>query len=101
MSGATDEAVGESVRRFTVDRREGDIVVVEAEDGRMFELPEWTLPPRVREGDVIRVRVGLGADGERRLTLAVDPEATRAARGAAEEILSRLRRRDPGGDIVL
>jgi hypothetical protein len=77
------------------------VVVVEADDGRMLHLPAWLLPARLREGDVIVVESRLDEEGARHLTLAVDPAATREARRAAETILSRLRGRDPGGDIAL
>jgi hypothetical protein len=103
VTGADEEgkAGGAGERRWTVDRREGRTFVVEMDDGCMVDFPASLLPPHLREGDVILVRSELGEDGARHLTLTVDHEATRAARHAAEAILTRLRARDPGGDIAL
>lgn len=88
-------------RRLVVDRLEGELVVVEVDGGPVLDLPRWLLPAGVREGDVITVRSTAEAEGERKLLLRVDPEATRAARASVAERLERLRARDPGGDIEL
>ncbi|CAN5446449.1 hypothetical protein BH24GEM3_BH24GEM3_23800 [soil metagenome] len=87
--------------RLVVDRFEGDLVVVEADGDRFLDLPRWLLPSRLREGDVVTAQADTGESGERRLVLSVDRAATQAARQEAEALLSRLRRRDPGGDIQL
>lgn len=89
--------------RLVVDRWEGDLCVVETEDGRVLDLPRWLVPPGAREGDVIRawVEPDDAEPGARQVTLRVDAEATAEARAAVESLLERLRRRDPGGDIEL
>jgi hypothetical protein len=88
-------------RRLVIDRFEGDLAVAEVEAGATFDLPRWLLPVGAREGDHLRFRSWTRADGARRFELAIDPEATDAARAAAEATLARLRARDPGGDIEL
>jgi hypothetical protein len=102
MTGSSrGEPAPSAVRRLAVDRWEGETAVVEAEDGRSFDLPGWMLPHGVREGDVLVVESSLDESGARALSLRVDHEATRAAREATLSILARLRSRDPGGDITL
>lgn len=83
-----------------VDRvREPLAVLVADADGRSAEVPLAELPEPVREGDVLRVP---HSDGEPRWDAAeMDEELRRARLKAAEAALARLRRRDPGGDIVL
>jgi len=89
------------VRRMVVDRWEGDVAVVELEDGAVLDLPRWLLPPGAREGHVVAVESGVDHDGARKVTLRIDADATRVARDEVEAIRDRLRARDPGGDIVL
>lgn len=83
-------------RRLVVDRFEGDVAVVELDDGATADLPRWILPPDAREGSVLLLRAGAGA-----VHIALDAEATRDASRAAREQLDRLRERDPGGDLEL
>lgn len=90
----------EAARRLVVDRREGEVVVVEEEGGVTFDLPGWMAPPDAREGSVLLVRVSGGGE-EIRLEIRVDAAATDAARREAESRLDRLRERDPGGDLEL
>ncbi len=90
--------------RLVVDRFEGDLVVVEVDGDRFLDLPRWLLPSRLREGDVVTAQVEAreGEErGERRVIFAVDRAATQAARQETEALLTRLRRRDPGGDLQL
>lgn len=87
--------------RMVVDRREGDLIVVETAEGQLLDLPEWLLPAGTREGNVVVVESWTAEDGSRRLELRVDRDATAAARGEAGRMLERLRSRDPGGDIEL
>ena len=44
----------------TVDRIEGDLAVVEWEDGSWSDLPLPALPPGVAEGAVIELHLGVG-----------------------------------------
>ena len=87
---------------FAVDRREGGIVVLIAdESGEAVEVGARELPAECRrEGTVLRVPVGV--DGS--------PEWGRAERDRDEERrrlmelserVERLKRGDPGGDVVL
>jgi hypothetical protein len=86
--------------RLIVDRVEGDLVVVELQDGRTLELPRWMLPPELREGDVVAARPA-SAEGIWRLETWVDAEETQRRRASVKETVQRLSARDPGGDIEL
>lgn len=100
-------------RLYVVDRVEGGIVVLIAEDvpGGTGALADPQVPPDeevlasalgvpVREGDMLRVPVG--ADGGPEWSEAAPDPAARAERlSEAEARIARLRKRDPGGDIVL
>jgi len=85
---------------WVVDRVEGSIAVLIREgDERTEDVPIETLPAASREGTVLRVPE---ADG--RLdwaAAALDEGARRARLREAEDVLRRLRRRDPGGDVAL
>lgn len=112
-------------RLYVVDRVEGGIVVLIAEDapaeaGALAD-PQAPADPQeppnppalpdeevlasalgvpVREGDMLRVPVG--ADGGPEWSEAAPDPAARAERlSEAEARIARLRKRDPGGDIVL
>lgn len=90
---------GAGEHRLEVDRFEGDLVVVRADGARTLDLPRWLLPDGLREGDVVAVR--RSGEGDRvRLELRIDRAAGEAARAAAKAILARLRRSDPGGDLL-
>jgi Protein of unknown function (DUF3006) len=91
---------------YTVDRREGDVTVLVADDGTAVDLPghvlrvPLSLPRRVAAGVVLRVR--LLASGEPEWSSATIDDAERARRlQQARERLERLGRTDPGGDVVL
>lgn len=88
-------------QRWTVDRFEGDLAVVEIGDGRFLDLPRWMLPDDAGEGAHLVVRSRSGQNGARMLDVAVDHAATEAARHEIHGTLERLRGRDPGGDIAL
>ncbi len=88
-------------QRWTVDRFEGDLAVVEIGDGRFLDLPRWMLPEDAGEGAHLVVRSRSGRNGARVLDVAVDRAATQAARQEVHATLERLRDRDPGGDITL
>lgn len=87
-------------RTWTVDSIEEGIAAVEEQDGRMIRVPAWLLPDGVREGDVVAV-TREGEHDAAVLTFRVDREATERALARSREQVSRLRSRDPGGDIVL
>ena len=92
--------MSEVERIWVVDRVEGGIAVVVAnEDGQAHDVPLSVLPSGSREGSVLRV--GEGA-GEPLWNSAVLDEKSRLERlKQAEAALDELRKRDPGGDIVL
>ncbi|MBU6367881.1 MAG: DUF3006 family protein [Gemmatimonadetes bacterium] len=89
-------------RLYVVDRIEGDgerLAVLVPDQGAAVEVPVRQLPRGCAEGDVLRVPVRGGAPvwGE-----AVRDAAEKARRLAdARERLGRLRKGDPGGDLVL
>ncbi len=85
---------------YTVDRIEAAVAVLVGDDGAAIDVPEEALPVKVREGVVLRVR--LAADGTPDWSSAVVDPAERERRlQQARETLKRLRRTDPGGDVVL
>ena len=79
---------------------EGSVaVLIRDGDERTEDVPIETLPAGSREGAVLRVPE---ADGRPDwAAAALDEGARRARLREAEEVLRRLRRRDPGGDIEL
>ena len=42
------------MKKFTVDRIEGEIAVLERENGSFVEMELASLPKNIREGDIIR-----------------------------------------------
>ena len=85
---------------WVVDRVEGCIAVLirDAEE-RAEDVPIETLPAGSREGAVLRVPE---AEGRPDWGAAVLDEGARQARlREAEDVLRRLRGRDPGGDVEL
>ena len=86
---------------WVVDRIEGDTyVLVEDESGRILELGRGLLSVSVDEGTVLRVPVS--EDGELGWGVAVvDEELRRRRIEDASGILEELKKRDPGGDVVL
>ena len=97
----TREAEGRTVT-FAVDRREGGIVVLVADEGgEAVEVGVRELPPECRkEGAVLRVPVAV--DGSPEWARAVrDREEERRRLAELSERVERLRRGDPGGDVTL
>lgn len=88
-------------RRLVVDRFEGDLAVVEVDGVGFVDLPRWLLPEGTREDDVLVATAREAADGAVTWEIRIDAEATAAAREEARSLVERLRRKDPGGDIVL
>ncbi len=88
------------MRIWVVDRVEPPVAVVVADDDeRQVDVPLASLPAGVRAGTVLRVP----EEDEAPLWEAakVDEELRRVRMREAEAALDRLRRRDPGGDIVV
>lgn len=44
---------------FIIDRFEGDWAIVETENRLTFNLPRSSLPPGLKEGDVINIQVSI------------------------------------------
>jgi len=85
---------------YAVDRIEGKIVVLVADDGTTVDVPRSTLPTRLREGTVLRVR--LGANGKPDWSSAeIDRDEEERRLKEANDTLNEMKRSDPGGDITL
>jgi len=86
---------------FVVDRREGKFVILVDDDGNTTEVDAASLPPRCRrEGTVLRVP--LGARSAPLWSKAVsDPAEKKRRLAEAAARLEILKRRDPGGDVIL
>jgi len=82
---------------YVVDRMEGTIAVIVADDGRTFDVPRNELPKGSREGTVLRAD-----DGDPDWSKAqIDEAEGRRRLEHARETLRRLGETDPGGDIDL
>ena len=89
-----------AIRIWVVDRVEPPVAVVVADDDeRQVDVPLASLPAGVRAGAVLRVpeedKAPLWEAAK------VDEDLRRVRMREAEAALDRLRRRDPGGDIVV
>ncbi len=82
-----------------VDRLEGDQAVLEGAGEEFYHVGVGSLPPGATVGSVLDVRVVDGMVDEGAMEL--DAEATAERRAAASEILAELRKRDPGGNVIL
>ena len=51
--------------RIIVDRFEGNIAVVELENGQMIDCPKTLLPPNAKEGSIINITVDEKATEEK------------------------------------
>ena len=84
---------------YAVDRIEGKVAVLVADDGATIDVPRSKLP-RVREGSVLCVR--LGANGRPDWSSAeIDKDEEERRLKRAGEMLDEMKRSDPGGDITL
>jgi hypothetical protein len=82
---------------YVVDRLEGKIAVVVADDGRTFDVARSDLPKGCREGTVLRAD-----DGDPDWSQAkIDEAEGRRRLDVARDTLKRLKETDPGGDIEL
>lgn len=82
-----------------VDRIEGRIAVLIADDGSVHEVPAHVFGREAREGAVFRVPVAAGAPVWARAQR--DPAEEAKRRAAAQARLDALRRTDAGGDVAL
>ena len=98
MKRGTGRGMPEGI--WVVDRIEGAIaVMVRDGDAPPEDVPMTLLPAGVREGVLLRVPESGGNPVWAHAV--VDDELREARLREAEEVLARLRRRDPGGDVVL
>ncbi len=85
---------------YSVDRLERAVAVLVGDDGVGLDVLKKTIPVKVREGVVLRVR--LDAEGKPDWSSAAIDDAERERRlQQARDRLERLRGTDPGGDVVL
>jgi hypothetical protein len=82
---------------YVVDRFEGDVAVVVADDGRSFDVERRALPKRSREGTVLRVE-GQTPDWAKAV---IDDTENQRRLDRAQEDLKRLGDSDAGGDVEL
>lgn len=92
--------MSEAERIWVVDRVEGRIAVLVADDDEeTLDVPLNILPHGLREGTVLRVTE---SEGHPLWASAMLDEELRLRRlRQAETALNELKSRDPGGDIVL
>ena len=92
--------MSEAERIWVVDRVEGRIAVLVADDDEeTLDVPLDVLPHGLREGTVLRVTE---SEGHPLWASAMLDEELRLRRlRQAETALNELKSRDPGGDIVL
>ena len=84
---------------YVIDRIEGKVAVVVADDGRTFDVPRRTLPKGCREGTVLRIDAATDTPD---WTEAAIDEAERVRRlERARDTVRQLSETDPGGDIEL
>jgi hypothetical protein len=92
--------MSEAERIWVVDRVEGRIAVLVADDDEeTLDVPLNVLPHGLREGTVLRVTE---SEGHPLWASAMSDEESRLKRlRQAETALNELKSRDPGDDIVL
>jgi hypothetical protein len=84
---------------YTVDRIEGDIVVLVGDGGVGVDVRRDALGVRVRQGIVLRVP--LSDHGPDWSSCTIDDVEGERRLADARARLARLRNSDPGGDLVL
>lgn len=95
-------APGGERHTWAIDRLEETTASVEHDGDRVFHVPRALIPAGARQGDILDVRITIGAGEMVTTSVRVDREATRAAMDASSLQVKRAPRGDdPGGDIVL
>ena len=82
----------------SVDRVEGENVVLESDDGRTFEVPVKSFMERPTEGMIYRVPLGKQPQWAKATP---DHEATAQRKADFQRRIENLKRHDRGGDIDL
>src|SRR5436309_882644 len=85
---------------YSVGRLERAVAVLVGDDGVGLDVLKKTLPVKVREGVVLRVRLDAAGNPDWSSATIDDAERERRLQEARER-LERLRGTDPGGDVVL
>ena len=99
--GPPADPVNDTSRLLVVDRREGRMLVLVAEDGTTVEVSAARLPKDCRaEGAVLRVPIDVRGDLHWVDTVRDHAEEARRLDELSRRA-ERLRRSDPGGDVVL
>ena len=84
---------------YAIDRLEGKLVIVVGDDGRSMDVERSKLPKGVREGTVLRVRIGpAGPDWS---SAEIDRAEERRRREETKQLLDEMKKSDPGGDVKL
>ena len=80
-----------------IDRwMDDDLASAELDGETMVVIPRALLPSHAAPEDVLRVKRHTAA-----VQIAMDRKATQTARRDAARVVSRLKKRDPGGDAVV
>ncbi len=85
---------------YSVDRIEGELAILIGGSGEEHSVQLHQLPSGTTEGTVLRVM----RDADGRLTwqsAQIDQTEAKRRTQEAEDLLNKLRRRDPGGDVDL
>jgi hypothetical protein len=84
---------------YAIDRLEGKFVIVVGDDGKSLDVERSKLPKGVKEGTVLRVRIG--STGPDWSSAVVDQAEERRRREETKQLLDEMKKSDPGGDISL
>ena len=85
---------------YTVDRIEGELAILVGDSGEEHSVQLHQLPGGTTEGTVLRLI--RDADGLLDWQSAqIDQTESKRRTQEAEDLLNKLRRRDPGGDVEL
>lgn len=74
---------------LSIDRFEGKLAVLLADDGTLIDFPRKLLPKGAKAGDVLS------------LTIDLDAAAIKAVIDQTRKVQDELQQRDPGGDLKL
>ena len=77
--------------KLIIDRFEGKYAILETQDSKPITLnfPRHLLPKEAKEGAVLNINIG------------IDQEETKRRKDKIQNVLSRLKEGDKGGDIQL
>lgn len=94
--------MSDAERIYVIDRFEDPVAVLVPDAERLPDehVPRSNLPAGAAAGDVLRVPPSTAGTPDW-FAAVIDPELRRARLEEARERLDSLKKRDPGGDIVL